>query len=803
MKRGQQQITNRRREHRSSGPLNPAGLFGRRRLQVETLESRRMLSITVNTSVDEFDGSIVDGDISLRDAIAAAPAGETIDFNIGLDGDTITLTLGQMLIDDALTIDASSLPNGITIDADSASRIFEISNSDVSIVDVRLENLTLTGGVETVNGKGGAVSSVENLTIVDSTLLDNRASQRGGGLWSKGPVTIVSSNFEENTADFGGAIFVNNIVSITDSTFLDNHADTEGGAIRTNLGKVTIVDSEFFSNTSFQDGGAIWNYLELEISDSILAGNSATNHGGGIWNNGEVDILNTQITDNITQGNGGGAHIAGVTTIVDSTISGNYAKDEGGGMKVTAPLTIENSVFTFNETETTSFADGGALWLSGSGTTIRDSLISDNKARNGGGVYSFLSDVKLYTSQVTRNTATLDGGGIWTARSMQIFDSTIADNTASGNGGGIWTTPGGHAGKTDITNSTIADNLSMENGGGIWYQDRLNVYNSTISGNSAFLHGGGIYGFEPQTLQNTTIYKNVADSDGNGVGDGGGIYSLTGVPALLHTLVAGNKRGASDRDDIYGSAALEYSLLGDNSNAAVVDNGGNIIGTGISPIDPRLGPLQSLGGPTKTHGLLYASPALDAGNPAFTMPPDYDQRGMPFSRAIGVAIDIGAYEAQTPPVEADIFLDGRVDAKDVAILFGNWGLLGLNYADGNLDGVGTVDAADTGIMFGNWTGDMGPSANNTNDSPTTIYQPLESSLGGSQLSHTTLFVIEIQLSETEQHAKAFDSYGLSSTHRILSDVREGDALAGRADVRFEESVLDETFSSFAGLEGFS
>ena len=53
-----------------------------RRLRVEPLEDRLMLSITVNTLVDELDGSIVDGDISLRDAIAAATPGETIDFSV-------------------------------------------------------------------------------------------------------------------------------------------------------------------------------------------------------------------------------------------------------------------------------------------------------------------------------------------------------------------------------------------------------------------------------------------------------------------------------------------------------------------------------------------------------------------------------------------------------------------------------------------------------------------------------------------------------------------------------------------------
>ena len=53
-----------------------------RQLRIEPLEDRRLLSITVNTLVDEADGSIVDDDISLRDAIALAAAGETINFSV-------------------------------------------------------------------------------------------------------------------------------------------------------------------------------------------------------------------------------------------------------------------------------------------------------------------------------------------------------------------------------------------------------------------------------------------------------------------------------------------------------------------------------------------------------------------------------------------------------------------------------------------------------------------------------------------------------------------------------------------------
>jgi hypothetical protein len=59
-----------------------------------------------------------------------------------------------------------------------------------------------------------------------------------------------------------------------------------------------------------------------------------------------------------------------------------------------------------------------------------------------------------------------------------------------------------------------------------------------------------------------------------------------------------------------------------------------------------LGPLQNNGGPTFTHELLTGSPAIDAGDPNFTPPPYYDQRGPVFWRLRNGRIDVGSFEVQ-------------------------------------------------------------------------------------------------------------------------------------------------------------
>jgi hypothetical protein len=67
-----------------------------------------------------------------------------------------------------------------------------------------------------------------------------------------------------------------------------------------------------------------------------------------------------------------------------------------------------------------------------------------------------------------------------------------------------------------------------------------------------------------------------------------------------------------------------------------------------------LGPLQDNGGPTFTNELLTGSPAIDAGDPNFTPPPDYDQRGPGFDRVVNGRIDIGAFEVEPLPYGAQV-----------------------------------------------------------------------------------------------------------------------------------------------------
>ena len=76
-------------------------------------------TITVNNITDENDGSCSDGDCSLREAIDSAVSGDTIDFSVQ---GTITLTLGELVIDKNLNIDGG-FAGKLTISGGGSSRV--------------------------------------------------------------------------------------------------------------------------------------------------------------------------------------------------------------------------------------------------------------------------------------------------------------------------------------------------------------------------------------------------------------------------------------------------------------------------------------------------------------------------------------------------------------------------------------------------------------------------------------------------------------------------------------------------------
>jgi hypothetical protein len=227
----------------------------------------------------------------------------------------------------------------------------------------------------------------------------------------------------------------------------------------------------------------------------------------------------------------------------------------------------------------------------------------------------------------------------------------MLSGNSSSYGGGIYNSAdAGGYGSLEVNNSTVAGNSATYGGGGVFNvsytgaEAVLQISNSTISSDSAQT-GGGIDnesddGGSVAYISNSTFSGNLASGSG-----GGSVFNSVqgfgGAVVHLNDLIL---QGGAVGGNILNQGG---AVISDGHNLSNDSCGGFLTGPGDqSNIEPMLGPLQDNGGPTLTHALLPGSPAIDVGDPSFTPPPFYDQRGPRFYRVMNGRIDIGSFEVQ-------------------------------------------------------------------------------------------------------------------------------------------------------------
>jgi len=247
------------------------------------------LYVTTNT-----DG----GPGSLRQAIVDAPAGYTIKFTESLDGQTISLgSLGELVIDKDLTIDASALPNGLIITTDPTSpalnpgsRIFLINSGTTA----SLKGLTMRFAGASVD-YGGAIRNNGTLIMEDCWISSNSSNIQGGAIYNYfGDLSLYRVTIHgNNTLGNGSAIWAAGATTyIENSTILSNYAFGHYGAIVNENGTLTVVHSTVVGNGALASGALGGGVIHLEfgqastlIENSIVATNSAS-AGPDIYKNG-------------------------------------------------------------------------------------------------------------------------------------------------------------------------------------------------------------------------------------------------------------------------------------------------------------------------------------------------------------------------------------------------------------------------------------------------------------------------------------------------------------------------------------
>ena len=458
-------------------------------------------TFTVDTLDDEDDGIDVGG-VSLRDALAAAAEGDTIEFansllsvDNGLGVGVIGLNGTELAIDTGVTVLGDIDGNGIgdiTIDAQGNSRVFNINDGGVdSSIEVTLTGLTIVGG--SIVGQGGGILNGETLTLENATIDSNTATGDegdGGGIANlSGTLNLIDSSVSGNTAeDDGGGIYNFDGATLTasNSTISNNSASNTlgnyGGGISNYLGSTaSVTNSTLVGNAAFSGGGVSnFDSSTLSLSNSTVSSNTAGDGGGGgIFNaDGEANVNNSTIDSNSSQTLGGGISntVGGTLNVSSSTFSGNTASDFGGGISSFDDTTLNLSSSTISGNS--AGAGGGVFDYYNSTLSLSGNLIAGNTSGFGGEIFgsglavSSTNNLFGESSQTDADafigfdpatgtdniTATSDGTSP-TALDA-ILETTLADN-----GGPTLTlalVPGSPAIDTGSDTGTIADQRGAE-----------------------------------------------------------------------------------------------------------------------------------------------------------------------------------------------------------------------------------------------------------------------------------------------------------------------------------------------------
>ena len=399
---------------------------------------------------------------------------------------------------------------------------------------------------------------------------------------------ITGSNFTNNKAQYGGAIYIcEGNIAISDSLFVNNSADVEGGAIdidsAINNPVVAVENSKFVNNTP----QAIHNSKELHLgietftdlqnaiglvdgiltldSDIAMTDDEAAGFVNGVAINKDIiidgkghtidaknlgrifkinnwcDVTLTNVT--LTNGNatvGGAIYNFGNLDLVHVNFVNNTAKYGGAIMNYAYGLVLDDSTFTNNTAKI-----GGAIYNSEDCFVVDNSTFTNNTAKIGGAIYNYGIGFVVGNSTFVNNSAADGAGAIMNGgRGFVVGNSTFANNTATSKGGAIYNYGIGFV----VGNSTFANNTA-EDAGAVYNEgDNSVVGNSTFVNNTATSIGGAIINNGKLVVDNSAFEDNAANYYGGAIINNG-------------KLVVDNSAFEDNTANYYGGAIFNWDDL--------------------------------------------------------------------------------------------------------------------------------------------------------------------------------------------------------------------------------------------------
>ncbi|MCG2590997.1 choice-of-anchor Q domain-containing protein, partial [Rhodohalobacter sulfatireducens] len=704
---------------------------------------------------------------SLRYVVENTFDGSTITFDESLNAGTITLTGGQITVDKSITIDAGDLPNGITVSGDNNSRVFEVESG----LEVTFRSLAITDGSAS---SAAGIRNTGDLTLENVAVYGNSTTGNfggGGGILNNGSssrLTIRNSTISSNNAlggdESGGGIYNEGSVSLIHTTLSDNKAGVSGGGV-----------ASFGSSSSLQltnsviansEGGDCVASGDLDESDSLVEDGScsATSSGdpmlkalayyGGATYNQPPDVgsplLDAGSCIGLTEdqrgfdrpvdldyiaNSAGTCDIGSVEANSDDIPVEDIFKPSNGVLyvdqNVPAGGTQNGSSWTNAIPEfSTALRWAGEVWGPEKRTLriwLADGKYTTTKESDRNASFQLVNNVEIYggfdgdenENQVTdrdwsvnptilsgdidNNDSDNDNDGVISSyvglrgnNSYHVVNGTGTDNSAKlsgviitagqANGSGADSRGGGlynENGSPILDYITFIGNSATE-GGAIanFSGSDPDLYNVVITGNNAD-EAGGIYNSQSNpTLTNATIYNNLGGVNASALLNSESDPTLANV-IIWSNYIDGDK--TTPEASIYNvsssTPSISYSIIensggSDNWNSDLgTDNGNNLDeDPGFKDTNgPYNGADGIFGSKDDGYSILQGSSAIDAGSNDL-LPGNYsvDLAGEPriYDGATAIEIvDIGAYEYQgetlsiSPDGNNILYVDLDVDTE--------------------------------------------------------------------------------------------------------------------------------------------
>jgi CSLREA domain-containing protein len=263
---------------------------------------------TVTKVTDTNDGTC-DADCSLREAVATAnatSADDVIEFESSVFSTRRIIALsGTQLVlanNGSLTINGTGADR-LLISGDNLSRAFIVNYQAV----IAINRLSITNGNAGASSDGGALHNSGLTTMTGVIVRNNHAGNVGGGLANVNPgsLVVIDSAVFDNLVDGSypmgscGGIFNNFSVTIRNSTITRNTASQYGGGICNSdaASSLSLTNVTIAFNVSTFGGGGVVNGEGVTIArNTIIANNTdwySPDFGGRLTSQGYNLIENT------------------------------------------------------------------------------------------------------------------------------------------------------------------------------------------------------------------------------------------------------------------------------------------------------------------------------------------------------------------------------------------------------------------------------------------------------------------------------------------------------------------------------